>query len=584
MSLRFKLMVIVIVFLCLPFFIVLYLWKQSTSRTIEQTATDYGKLLVKQTSDVIDAYFRELERDTTPLLLLPSIQQFMQLEYNNGFEYVNLFNKIDKDLSLSSLFRRADYIGMSLRADRGASLYSAMTEEEYRKALQLRVEDRTYGVGGVVMPKGKPLLAYYRYYSNYVHDNGNSLIAIYLDLSRIDLIGANALLPESGILGIIDQNGNYVYHPDSGLRGSQADVSLRKPLPDGRDETIALEKDSQNILIRQRSAYSNWLIVYEVPIQSLSGRLLQMQHLTLLVIAGMAAIVLFLLGGHALLLTRRIILLQKLMRKAEEGDLHVEAPSGSKDELGRLYAGFNRMMVEIRGLLQQLKVSHAKENELQVRQRETAIQAMQSQINPHFLNNTLEAINAYAVREGLKPISIMAVSLARMFRYSVNNQPIVSLAEEIEHIRWYCNILQERSDTLQVDFDVDEEAIAQVACVRLTLQPLVENAFLYGSENADGAVIIAIKGARVEGGYEVRIKDNGKGMEPEKIRQYNERFETASLHTKQERKMARGIGIWNVHRRLRFTFAEPYGLRIVEPEAGGFEICATFPCGMKARS
>ncbi|GAA3408951.1 sensor histidine kinase [Paenibacillus hodogayensis] len=591
MSLRFKLLMVLIVFLCMPFFIVLYIWMNSFSAEIERTAADYGKVLVKQTGGYIDTYFRDLEKDTAPLLVLPSVREFMGLQSPNDFDYYRLTNQIENEVSQGSLYRRGDIWSIDFIASKtihySSKIFASNANGVYDRALRQHKPDRTYGVAGIwVDQDGKPFFAYYRYYSDYVYRNTNNMIVLYLDLSSIDAISSNTLLRESAFLSIIDQDGTYIYHPDRKKIGTKSPSLTTEQEPIGEaSERIEETPEGRKLTIRLHNDYTDWQLVYEVPLKSLYGQLRDMQTLSLIVMVCIVVLTLMILGGFAYLLTRRISHLQKLMGRAETGDMLVRAPERSKDELGRLNGSFNRMLGRIRELIDELNTSNAKERELHERQRETMIQAMQSQINPHFLYNTLEFINSYAILEGVKPISKMALSLSKMFRYSVNNnEPIVTLYEELEHVRWYCNIMQARSDSFEARFDIDVEAARSVACVRLALQPLVENAVLHGYERHGlelGA--ICLSGRRTEGGFELLIRDYGIGMDKVKRERLNDAFALSASVLTESQPYLPGVGMWNVHRRVRLLFGEGYGLQVVPCEGRGCAIRLTLPVMMTAK-
>jgi two-component system sensor histidine kinase YesM len=144
-------------------------------------------------------------------------------------------------------------------------------------------------------------------------------------------------------------------------------------------------------------------------------------------------------------LTRSLSLLRRLMKSAENREWTVQAPEDRHDEIGGLYRSFNHMVNEIRRLIEVVHASKLKEKELQLKQQSAMMQAMQSQINPHFLYNTLEAINSHAIVEGVMPISKMATALADLFRYSVqSSSETVSLKEELDHVKTYMDIQKER--------------------------------------------------------------------------------------------------------------------------------------------
>lgn len=586
MSLQMKLLLLIVLFLCLPFLAILYLWLQSSSATIERTAASYGEVLMKQTADYIDGYFRELERDTSLLLVMPAVQQLMQLKTQNDYAYLETTVQLQQEMQESKLNSRGDIMRIDFVSGHGVEystqVLASLENGEYENAMDERRNDRTYGIGNIIWQNDRtPLLSYYRYYSDYVVRDVNNMIIIYLNLIAFDEASENILLRESELLSIVSQDGFYIYHPDRMQIGQKANIVVDK---------------KQMLVGQQQSEYTGWTYIYEIPLQQLNGQLKQMQRITMLVIVCMIAVVLLILGGFMLYLSKRIIFLRKLMRVVEEGNLHVRAPEKSKDELGMLYRSFNHFVFHIRRLIAERSESNRKEMQLQKQQEALMIEVMQTQINPHFLYNTLEVINAYAILEGIKPISSLAVALSKMLRYSVNNdEPLVNLQQELEHARWYCQIMRLSypamalppvssegklsGKMLEVHFALaNEESTRYVACVRLALQPLIENALLHGYQTAgERTGKIEISGWREDDRYIVAIADNGSGMDPHEIDCYNQAFALSCRQIADGGFAPAKTGMWNVHRRIRLTFGDRYGLCIPDNTQAGFEIRLLLP-------
>jgi two-component system sensor histidine kinase YesM len=233
------------------------------------------------------------------------------------------------------------------------------------------------------------------------------------------------------------------------------------------------------------------------------------------------------------------------------------------------------MVGEIQRLIVEIQHSRQKEIEMELRQRESALLVMQSQINPHFLYNTLEIMNSYAIIEGVKPISRMATSLADIFRYSIGYpQQSVTLKEELRYISTYLEIQQERFKTLRVELNFQEEDLPGVLALRLMIQPLVENVFKHGYErHRVKPTYIGITGERSEDGYILRIEDEGKGMDNELKKEYNLAFNNEVNQRSDSGVITNGssesIGLWNVHQRIRLSFGSPYGLYITKSNETG---------------
>jgi two-component system sensor histidine kinase YesM len=276
------------------------------------------------------------------------------------------------------------------------------------------------------------------------------------------------------------------------------------------------------------------------------------------------------------------------MKRTGSGELFVRAHDnlGKHDELSELYRSFNQMVEKLQRLIDEVHASELREKELIIKQRETMLKSMQAQINPHFLYNTLEVINSYAIMENVMPISRMATALASLFRYSISNaDEKVHLSEELKHIHTYLEIQKERFEHLTVHMQFSWEEAQQVQSLRLTLQPLVENVFRHAYERHERyPEYIAILGEKTAAGYRLSIVDKGGGMENSVMEKLNRAFhsvgETEHHWPGEEAdngKESGKVGLWNVHQRLRLSYGDHYGLNILESTERGTRIEVHLP-------
>lgn len=220
------------------------------------------------------------------------------------------------------------------------------------------------------------------------------------------------------------------------------------------------------------------------------------------------------------------------------------------DEIGVLGHGINRMLDRIQDLIAEEYVT-----ELQLRSAE--YKALQAQVNPHFLYNTLETMAAIAMTEDGPLVAELCRATSRLFRYSLNmKDPLSTLGEEIEHLRNYLYVMNVRTrGSLEVEIDLPTELLP-VRVPRLSLQPLVENSIQHGLKQKRGAKKVRI-GAESRGGkVTVAVEDNGVGMDPEPVnRQLRENpFGVTEKNA--------SIGIGNIHARVTQLFGRDFGVRV----------------------
>lgn len=275
----------------------------------------------------------------------------------------------------------------------------------------------------------------------------------------------------------------------------------------------------------------------------------------------------------AIFFSRKILfpieLLKNMVNEIGKDDkTYLEEASG--DEVGEVRALLNSMKKKIQDL-------NAKQYILEVREREAEIRMLQSQINPHFLHNTLDNIYCIAQIEDIEPIEILTKSLSEMMRYSVNNKNMyATLAEERHHVKAYVKIINIRyEDSIQLVFEIPEEL--QKACVvKLLLQPLVENACVHGIlPKPEQRGNIWVKALREEDKLELRVEDDGVGVTEELCESLNKVMQEKVRSIRTPKNKGFGIALVNVNDRIRLLDGMEYGIRMEKRPEGGTCVIVT---------
>ena len=228
-----------------------------------------------------------------------------------------------------------------------------------------------------------------------------------------------------------------------------------------------------------------------------------------------------------------------------------------EDEIGKLYQSFNEMNARIENYIE-------KNNEMNKREKEYQIQALNAQINPHFIYNTLDTLQWMAMDIPAPEICRLITSFSDILRYSISKkESIVTLEDEIQCLRNYINIYEERYEMSFSRFDIDER-IYPYKTFKMLLQPIVENSITHGFIHDMEGALIEIKG-KIDGDEAViRISDNGAGISQERI--------LYILSKNSDR-----IGLSNINQRLKLLYGEAYGLKIVSAVGQGTEVIFRFP-------
>ncbi len=288
-----------------------------------------------------------------------------------------------------------------------------------------------------------------------------------------------------------------------------------------------------------------------------------------LFVMGVSLIVaLLLITFFTKILSNRIITLNKQIKRVGEGNLDAVIHVQGSDEIGLLSNQINKMVTNIKELIDEVEKVHIEKNILEKRQQEIKLKMMASQINPHFLFNALESIRMKAHIKGEKEIASVVKILGKLMRKSISvTGEMVQLKHEMDLIKCYLDIQKFRyGDRLDYQLKIDPQS-EQILINPLIIQPLVENAVIHGLENKekDGSVIVETK--LTDHFLSVCVLDNGVGMSKERLQSIRETLKNVDDNRENR------IGLLNVHQRLILTFGEQSGLQIESHPSMGTKIC-----------
>ena len=264
-------------------------------------------------------------------------------------------------------------------------------------------------------------------------------------------------------------------------------------------------------------------------------------------------------------ISRPITHITEVTNKVAEGDLAVRSMVFEGEETNRLSTSLNSMIDKINELLSQVTTE-------QIRLRKAEFELLQSQINPHFLYNTLDAI-VWLAESGEKEKVVSTVSsLSNFFRASLNQgKDIVTIKEDIGHVRSYLEIQQIRyQDILDYEIDVPENVYPYLI-PKITIQPLVENALYHGIKNKRGKGKITITGEKFDDYVTITIADNGQGITEDRLKVVLNNINNRSESEKTT------YGLYNVNERIRLDFGEEYGINIDSEYGKGTKVSIKLP-------
>ena len=391
-------------------------------------------------------------------------------------------------------------------------------------------------------------------------DNGDSQMGVLLvdmDYSSISRMLQQINASDNGqYYYLCDSSGEIIYHPrkiqiSEGIANENNDTE--SGYKDGvYDETF--EGEHRKVIVNTIS-YTGWKLVGVIPYSTFTSGMLNMRYFVGMLMLLTAMMLVVINRVVSVGISRPILRLNDSVREYEAGE-KPEIYIGGSLEIRHLGYSIQKSYEQIDSLMKKIVLE---QNE----RRKSELDALQSQINPHFLYNTLESITWMIEGERNDEAAFMITQLARLFRISLSKgRTVITVADELQHARSYMNIQKIRyKNAFSVVFDVDQE-VCSCCTVKLILQPILENAINYGVSGMDDCGEIRVTGRLEDGNVILSVTDNGIGMSEEQVAL----ILTDSSHM---HKRGSGVGLVNVNNRIRLLFGGEYGLTVEsEPDEG----------------
>lgn len=384
------------------------------------------------------------------------------------------------------------------------------------------------------------------------------VLLIDVSYNSLDQIVGEVSLGDSGYLYLMDGGGEIICHPKAQLinAGLMEEDNLEVA---GRKEGSYRERfgGEERITTVKSIGYTGWKAVGVNPTGSMTLNVLKTRIFVVFIVLLFLFVLTMINAYISSRITNPIKELEKSVSLLESGDLDAPVYIGGSAEIRSLGHSIQGMALRIKGLMNDIVAEHESK-------RKSEFDTLQSQINPHFLYNTLDII-VWMIENEKKTDAVRVVTaLARFFRISLSRgKSIITVKDELEHVRNYLMIQQMRfKNKFTYEIDADEDVL-ELASLKLMLQPMVENAIYHGMEFMDGDGVIQIRVWREGGDLYLRVRDNGLGMTKEQV----ENLFKDSGHVPSRR--GSGIGVRNVNERVHLYFGDAYGLRIEsEPDEG----------------
>lgn len=411
-------------------------------------------------------------------------------------------------------------------------------------------------------------------------------LAIDLNMDTIAEICSRLYDPAKEQIYVIDNQNQIIYEGKSEVSGTEAlrqeaatELNLARS-DEGTAQTASghFEQDHSMYVYQQLgSPFANWTIVKQIPNETLYASATTLTWNNAMIALAALLLVIVATLFISIRITGPLKQLMRYMNQIQAGRLHVDIRLTSRDEIGVLSRHFRDMMDTVNNLI-------LREYRLEIANKTNQLKALQAQIHPHFLYNTLQSIGTLALQQQGQRVYVLLSSLSKMLRYSMRDQTRVTLHEEAEHARLYLELQKERfGDRLEVELDFAEDTL-RAEMPRMTLQPLIENYFKHGADVQPGKGRIRISSHRTPDDWiQIHLENNGPCIPEEKWSEIQRslRLASTSSDSSQEMDETESIGLRNVMRRLQLNSPPGYNatLTIGNLEPNGVEIIVKLYAG-----
>ncbi len=394
------------------------------------------------------------------------------------------------------------------------------------------------------------------------------IILVDLKFNKIKDLCKSLVIGEKGYNFIIDNKGNYVYHPTQQLVYSGIKREPIKPILELlKSNPRTFYQDREKYYMIDTSDQTGWHIVSVSYVSDIAAKWNYVQ-----IIYSLLGFFLFFVTGLATnaiseSITKPLRQLQKTMRSVDTGEFRKAGNIGQTEEIKELAREYDTMVTRIEELME----ANIREQE---QKRKSDLRALQAQINPHFLYNTLDSIIWMAEMKKSAEVVKMTSALSKLFRISISKgKELIPIKDEISHVESYLVIQKMRyRDKFDYSFSIDKN-ILNLFTLKIILQPLVENSIYHGTKEIEHTIHIEIEGKQRGNIVVFTITDNGRGIEPEELQLLN----SSETPEKIQKLKYHGVGIKNVNERIKLYFGEEYGLTFKSKPGEGAIVTIKIP-------
>lgn len=579
MSLKYKLIIFFIIICIIPAATIIYIYQKSTSKLLIDKNTQYSISMSDNKTDSMDRLFGDIEKALLSICTSSKTMNYLELVNSGNYYEDEMYlltsevgEKLDTFLDLyqeiDSIYIMPDNDELPIfRGDLNLK-YTNNFSEQSAYIQSVKNPERIIWELKPGASNGEFELTISKGIVNGYNDKILGVLVISQKIKNLFTNLQTANTNDGEFVLVMDENKQIIYRDKSGNTNPELERELLQADKEAENGNFEIEiKKDVYLITYTTSEINGWRIYYITPKDNILRGINNILKHTWIISIFFAICAIIAAGYVFIILYKPIKKLTDAMDKIEDGNLDMEVNITSSDELGILSGKFNYLIGQIKTLINDVKEDQKKKSELEIK-------ALQAQIMPHFLYNTLNCVISLA-RLNKTPIIIDMVSaLIDLLRVSANNQvSIITVNEEIKYVKSYVLIMSYRYDIpFHISYDI-EAGLENIEIQKFSIQPIVENSIIHAFNGGQDKCEINISIYSDHEYVKVRVSDNGAGIDQNSLNEINRRIadETAA------KQRFSGIGIENVHNRLLAEYGSPSGICIESKVGEGTTVTITFP-------
>jgi len=572
LSIKWQLILTYIPLFLIPFIIFGIISYNNVSKTLYDNSAAFVKETIKILNHDISKKLDEIEEIGVTIILDPDLHYILfnnigDLDYYSRFDTVK--NKLDSFINTNTEIRTI-FVYPQDRPVLNSYVAEPKKDLDYKnseKYVEMTKDNKSKAWSILPLAGEDPVKDNYLYFQRAIPTNEGAcgVLQIQLYENSIQKTYKDVYFGEDATVFVTDSQGVIVSHPDKNMISTMYDSSVLH-LINGSEGSLEIKIGNTDFLLVYSTIENNsWKLIATIPMNYIKSESEKIFRQNLALVLAISAFIVAISILISLGITKPLKRIRTAMRSIEKGNFDIRLEADNENEVGKLCRSYNLMASEIKNLMNLIR-------EEEKRKKEAYIHALQAQIKPHFIYNTLFTVKCLASINKQYEIEKMLAAFINLLMASINKEgEFVPISKEIDYIKNYVLIQSYKFESgFELVYNISEE-IMDFLILKLLLQPVVENALIHGFEGQVKDCCITIKGLLIDHDIVFSILDNGKGLDSDKINRLLRGEE------REYKNVFSGIGIKNVDERIKLFFGSNYGLEFSSNSKGGTEVRVRIP-------